>query len=161
MRAVVDTNALLEMAFRPGPEAQALRALIDASWTLCHSAETLAEAERMLAHPKFATGGFAQSDALAFAAWLRAKGIHVADPPPVRACRDPDDDIFLAVALAARADVVVTRDRDLLALHPFHGIPIRRPAEVLSLAGIDPPARRGPIAGRRLHGRRQCVDASS
>ena len=31
-------------------------------------------------------------------------------------CRDPDDQLFLAVALHAHADALVTRDRQLLAL---------------------------------------------
>jgi putative PIN family toxin of toxin-antitoxin system len=31
-------------------------------------------------------------------------------------CRDPDDDWVLATALAARADVIVTGDKDLLVL---------------------------------------------
>ena len=46
----------------------------------------------------------------------------------VRACRDPDDDKFLEAAVNGRADVVVTGDADLLALHPFRQIPILQPA---------------------------------
>jgi predicted nucleic acid-binding protein len=50
------------------------------------------------------------------------------DPP----CRDPRDNQFLALALAAEADVVVSSDEDLLALHPWRGIPVVMPAEFLS-----------------------------
>ena len=42
----------------------------------------------------------------------------------VRACRDPDDDKFLEVAVNGRADVLVSGDADLLALHPFRRIAI-------------------------------------
>ena len=38
--------------------------------------------------------------------------------------RDPDDDAVLACALAARADLVVSGDNDLLVLKSFEGIPI-------------------------------------
>ena len=49
----------------------------------------------------------------------------------ITACRDPKDNKFLEAAIAARADVIVTGDADLLALHPFRGIPILSPAAFL------------------------------
>lgn len=45
--------------------------------------------------------------------------------------RDADDDHVLACALAARADLVVSGDRDLSDLKQFKGMPIVRPAEAL------------------------------
>lgn len=48
-------------------------------------------------------------------------------------CRDPDDDAVLATAFAARADCLITGDRDLLDLETFHGIPILRPADFWKL----------------------------
>jgi predicted nucleic acid-binding protein len=47
-----------------------------------------------------------------------------------RAC-DPKDDKFLEVAVHGRADLIVTGDRDLLDLHPFHEILILTPAQYL------------------------------
>ncbi len=49
----------------------------------------------------------------------------------ITACRDPKDDKFLEVAVAGHADIIVTGDKDLLALHPFEGIPIVTPATFL------------------------------
>jgi putative PIN family toxin of toxin-antitoxin system len=49
----------------------------------------------------------------------------VALTPPV--CRDPDDDVVLATALAGKADLIVTGDADLLALKEFAGIRIVSP----------------------------------
>ena len=49
----------------------------------------------------------------------------------IRMCRDPDDDMFLDVALAANAACIITGDSDLLTLHPFQGIPILSPANFL------------------------------
>jgi putative PIN family toxin of toxin-antitoxin system len=47
-------------------------------------------------------------------------------------CRDPNDDKLLECLLAARPSCLVTRDRDLLVLHPFHGIPIVTPEAFLT-----------------------------
>lgn|SRR5271169_1617278 len=49
----------------------------------------------------------------------------------VRACRDPNDDKFLEVALNGRADVIITGDADLLGMHPWRGIAILSPANYL------------------------------
>jgi putative PIN family toxin of toxin-antitoxin system len=54
-------------------------------------------------------------------------------PTPIHACRDPRDDKFLEVAVHGRADLIVTGDADLLALHPFQGIAILSPAGYLQL----------------------------
>lgn len=39
-------------------------------------------------------------------------------------CRDPKDNKFLELAIAANASCIITGDKDLLVLHPFRGIPI-------------------------------------
>jgi len=49
----------------------------------------------------------------------------------VHACRDPDDDKFLELAVSENATCIVSGDADLLALDPFRGIPIMRPADFL------------------------------
>jgi putative PIN family toxin of toxin-antitoxin system len=38
------------------------------------------------------------------------------------ACRDPDDDHVIALAVAVRAEAIITGDRDLLDLGQFQGI---------------------------------------
>jgi putative PIN family toxin of toxin-antitoxin system len=43
--------------------------------------------------------------------------------------RDPDDDHVIACAIAARADMIVSGDRDLLELRSHHGIDILTAAE--------------------------------
>jgi len=50
----------------------------------------------------------------------------------VRACRDPRDDKFLELAVNGDATVLITGDRDLLALDALRGIPIITPAAYLS-----------------------------
>jgi putative PIN family toxin of toxin-antitoxin system len=59
--------------------------------------------------------------------------LEIVYPAPLqeRVCRDPDDDDVLACALAAKADMIVSGDRDLLDLRQFRGIPIVSAASVL------------------------------
>ncbi len=64
-------------------------------------------------------------------------GCFVTDPPPVSVCRDPDDDKFIACALAARAEFLVTEDQDLLALDGYEGLRIVTPAQFLEALGLE------------------------
>jgi hypothetical protein len=50
----------------------------------------------------------------------------------IQACRDAKDDKFLELAVDGHADLILTGDPDLLALHPFRGIAILTPAEFLA-----------------------------
>lgn len=55
------------------------------------------------------------------------------EPEPLRerVCRDEDDDVVLATALAGKADLIVTGDEDLLVLKKFRGIEILSPRKFL------------------------------
>lgn len=50
----------------------------------------------------------------------------------IRVRRDPRDDMFLEAAVNGGANVILTGDKDLLALHPFAGIAILTPADYLA-----------------------------
>jgi putative PIN family toxin of toxin-antitoxin system len=60
--------------------------------------------------------------------------VKLAAPAPLgkQRSRDPNDDPYLACALAAGAKVIVSRDEDLLALGKPFGIPIITPRELLA-----------------------------
>ncbi|HZH96408.1 MAG TPA: putative toxin-antitoxin system toxin component, PIN family [Flavisolibacter sp.] len=47
-------------------------------------------------------------------------------------CRDPKDNKFLELAVAANASCIITGDADLLILHPFRGIPILNAVDFLN-----------------------------
>jgi predicted nucleic acid-binding protein len=49
--------------------------------------------------------------------------------------RDPNDDMTIACALKARADYVVTRDKDLLSLGAHEGIGMVTPRQFLGGSG--------------------------
>ncbi|VGO12137.1 hypothetical protein PDESU_00688 [Pontiella desulfatans] len=49
----------------------------------------------------------------------------------VEDCRDPKDNKYLELALEAGANCILSGDKDLLVLHPYHGIKIRNPQQFL------------------------------
>ena len=90
--------------------------------------QTTTELIRVLTYPKFALSDGERhellDDYLPF-----CETVAVPEPPPaVPACRDPFDRPFLELALAGRADVLVTGDADLLALARDFSVPILSPA---------------------------------
>lgn len=62
------------------------------------------------------------------------EAIELAEPLDVPSVvpNDPDDDHVLACALAAKADLIVSGDRHLLALNRYQNIPIVSPAEAVN-----------------------------
>lgn len=58
-------------------------------------------------------------------------------------CRDPKDDQFVECALAAGAQFVVSRDKDLLALEKPFGIEIVTPRHFLSVLAAQRKTSRG------------------
>jgi len=64
---------------------------------------------------------------------------------PSNACRDPHDLPVLGTAVAGKTEVIVTGDKDLLALTAFRGIPIIKPGEFwkfTSLAATIPDTKK-------------------
>jgi uncharacterized protein len=97
--------------------------------TPLHSPEMIAEVLETLAKPKLARyirRGNVDELVRAYV----SIGHSILVDYPIMACRDPDDDKFLSVAVAGNADAIVTGDDDLLVLHPFRGIEILRPAAI-------------------------------
>lgn len=125
MRVVLDTNVLLA-AFATRGLCEALYAVCLAHHEIVVSAHILRELRRHL------TGKLrmAARPADAIVAFVREHAEVVA-PAEVAAtaCRDRDDLPVLGTAVAARADALVTGDRDLLALERHAGIPILTPRE--------------------------------
>lgn len=64
----------------------------------------------------------------------------VIEPPPLPqpVCRDPDDDEVLALAIAAKVELIVSGDNDLLSLRNFEGIPILAPAQAVGVIEAAP-----------------------
>jgi len=68
---------------------------------------------------------------------------------PGDVCRDPNDLAVLGTAVAGRADVIITGDKDLLVLTSFRGIPIVRPGESWRVLGAMMTAKPHEAGGKR------------
>jgi len=95
------------------------------------SEATLAELADVLARPKFAPYVSIQ-DRQQFIRLLGRVCEMVPITHMIRACRDAKDDKFLELAVNGGAGVIITGDKDLLALNPFRKIAIVTPAQYLS-----------------------------
>lgn len=131
-RWVLDTNVIVSRAVRPhGIAALAFDAAARSGKVLV-SVATLAELNNVLVRPKF-NRYLSAEDRRAFLAGFAVLLDFVSVERPIRACRDPKDDKFLEVAVHGHADALITGDEDLLALHPFHDVPILTPQNFLAL----------------------------
>jgi uncharacterized protein len=128
---VLDTNVVISAIFWPESTARRCLAGLARRWyALAASAEVFAEYEAIAAEfqPRFPACNSAGA-----LAWLRLKARWV-EPEGLgkRRSRDPKDDLFLACAVAASSEFVVSRDDDLLALGKPFGIEVITPARLLS-----------------------------
>jgi uncharacterized protein len=134
-RIVFDTSTLVGAALRIGSVPH--RALLAAfrAWSPCTSPETLSELDRVLQREKFDRYA-PRNRRREFVALIRRRAYLFPVPPEqlqsvAPRCRDPLDDKFLALAIAAEAAAIVSSDDDLLVLHPWCGLPVLTPAEFL------------------------------
>jgi putative PIN family toxin of toxin-antitoxin system len=131
LRAVVDTNVVVSGILSPGGKPAALLRAAGVTFQLVWTPGIVAECLRVLAYPRIArilAPTRRQEYARRVIAGLAAGADMVAPEmlPKLRVVKvDPDDDLFLATALAGGAQVLVSGDRrHLLALREFAGVRI-------------------------------------
>lgn len=95
------------------------------------SEDTYDELTDVFLRPKFEKYALL-SDRLAFTHELKNILVFHEITEPITACRDPKDNKFLELAVAANAACIVTGDNDLLVLHPFRNIPILNAADFMA-----------------------------
>jgi putative PIN family toxin of toxin-antitoxin system len=132
-RAVVDTNILIRALIKPqGTVGPVLTRLRDGDYTLLYAEPLLDELVAKLALPRIREKyRLTDDDVETVLALILLRGEPVVPRRHITACRDPKDNVVLEVAVAGKADYIVTGDDDLLVLHPFEGFPIVGPAEFL------------------------------
>lgn len=124
-RLILDTQLILDWMLFRDPSMAALGQAVEAGrvrWLACMGMRR--ECEHVLTRPALQRW---KPDLLAVAErWDRLAEMQPEPPAAPRLrCRDPDDQVFLDLALACRVDALLSRDRDLLSL--------RRPATQLGL----------------------------
>jgi uncharacterized protein len=129
MRLVVDTNVLVSALLSPhGPPAQVLRLLLQGDLVPLYDDRILAEYRAVLSRPKFA---FTPGDVGTLLEGLAGGGETVFAKPLPLELPDPDDLPFLEVAVAGRADALVTGNHR--HYQPTRG---RHRIEILSPHGV-------------------------
>jgi putative PIN family toxin of toxin-antitoxin system len=136
-RIVLDSNVLISALLNPdGVPRRLLDLLAERSANLIFSAPTFSELAERLAKSKFDRYR-SDEQLLAYLDGLAELGEWVEPREEIIACRDPDDDKFLATAISGEADVLVSGDADLLVLDPFRGLPIVAPVRCLDALARD------------------------
>jgi putative PIN family toxin of toxin-antitoxin system len=119
-RAVFDCMVFLQGAGRPaGPARACFRLVEDEQVTLCLSAPVLAEVREVLARPKTQQRFLLLSPEWAetFVQNVESKALVLTEVPRAFIFqRDPKDEPYLNLAIAAQAHYLVSRDHDLLDL---------------------------------------------
>ena len=118
-QVVLDTNVVLSaLVFASGRLAALRGAWQTGRCTPLASAATAAELMRVLAYPKFRLSGDDQEQLLAdYLPYCHSVRIP-ARLPVLPRCRDPKDQMFIELAACAKADYLVSSDKDLLTLAP-------------------------------------------
>jgi putative PIN family toxin of toxin-antitoxin system len=117
VRVVLDTNVVLSaLVFRGGAAGQVRQAWQRGQLLPLASTATVQELVRVLAYPKFRLSPVEQDELLAD--YLPyAETVRIPQPPPrVPNCRDVLDLPFMHLAVAGKAQVLVSGDLDLLAI---------------------------------------------
>lgn len=128
---VFDTNSLISAHLLPSSVTRKAFDMALENGILVHSKETFSEFVEVFTRTKF-DKYISLEDRLNAISRVELISQLVIVSEPVIACRDPKDDKFLALALAIKADCIVTGDQDLLVLHPFQKIPILTPGDFLT-----------------------------
>ncbi|MCW5595560.1 MAG: putative toxin-antitoxin system toxin component, PIN family [Rhodocyclaceae bacterium] len=138
-RLVLDTNSVLSaLVFAQGRLSPLRLAWQQARCQPLVSRTTVGELIRVLAYPKFRLDPDEQQELLAdYLPYCTVVTIP-ARPPKTPACRDPFDVPFLQLAIAGKADYLVTGDRDLLNLEKAASCSIVTPAQFLGVLAPAP-----------------------
>jgi putative PIN family toxin of toxin-antitoxin system len=132
VRCVADTNVVISGLLWLGNPGRMLEAAANGRVTLYTSPVLIVELRSALRYDRLAQrierSGLTVEE-------LLARYLNVAivvEPESIpRVARDPNDDHVLACALAARADLIVSGDDDLLTLQSYRDIPIVAAATAL------------------------------
>jgi len=129
MKVVLDTNVLVSGLLSPyGRPAEIVRMVSSTELRLCFDARILSEYSEVLRRPKFQ---FDEEKVETILDHIERCGSLVAPSPLSSGLPDPDDEPFLAVAIAARADCLVTGNSAHFPRDRCEGITVYSPASFL------------------------------
>lgn len=135
MRIDLDTNVVVSALIWGGTPYKLIEAAVDGDLALCTSPALLAELRAVLAREHLGSRLEQQRSSVEETVTLYA-GLTISVSPtatPRVVPGDADDDQVIAAAVAAGADLVVSGDRQLLALGSHRNIRIVTPAAAVRL----------------------------
>ena len=129
MRVVVDTNVLVAGLLSPfGPPAEIVRMIAGNRLSICFDARIITEYLQVLSRPRFELN---LEDVRTLMEQARAGGAVVAAEPLRKVLPDPDDAPFLEVALAGRAECLITGNLRHFPIALRQGMRVLLPAAFL------------------------------
>ncbi len=132
MRTVIDTNVLVSgTGWKGGPPARIIDAWSAQRFDMVVSAEVFEEYKRVLLDFSVRHSGIEVGPILAL---IASKALWVtAIPLAGSICTDPDDDMFIAAAIAGKARYIISGDTALIAVLAFRGVEILTTARFFSV----------------------------
>lgn len=132
-RLVLDTNVVLDLLHFLDATVLPIRLAIDEGRAQCYaSPSTMSELSRVLSYPEFQLTTPAQSALLMqYQSWINMFNNAFAHAR-LPCCADPDDQMFLELAAGVTADMLISKDKAVLALKcSVVGFKILTPAEAV------------------------------
>ncbi len=127
MRVVIDTNVFISGVFFGGPPFQVLKAWRDGRIRLLLTMEILEEYDRV---SETLSEQFPEIDLDPIFDLLAVEAEMILAPSlPEPVCDDPEDDKFLACALAGKTRIIISGDKHLLKVSGYRDIAVIRPRE--------------------------------
>ena len=131
MRIVLDTNVLVSGLLSPfGPPGDIVRLITTGTVRVCYDARILGEYRQVLLRPVFS---FSQVQVESVLAQLETDGDLVTACPLSEGLPDPDDEAFLAIALASQAHCLVTGNIRHYPASSRQGVRVVSPRNFLEL----------------------------
>ena len=130
MRVVLDTNALVSAILFTGISSELVSLWQRNAISVVVSREILEEYLRVFSYPKFKLSGtdiksLIQEELFPYVEVVNPRRrLHVVE-------RDPSDNKFLECALAGKARIIISGDKDLLSIGRYRRVRIQSPAQFL------------------------------
>jgi uncharacterized protein len=130
VRVVLDTNVVVSALLFTGISSKLVPLWQDNVITVLVSRGILEEYLRVLSYPKFklsegAIKGLIEEELLPYVEVVKSRRrLRIVD-------RDPSDDKFVECAVAGKARVIISGDKDLLSIGRYQKIVIQSPAQFL------------------------------
>jgi uncharacterized protein len=128
---VFDASSLVGALLKEGSMPERALIVARARDVICLSATVVDEIRSVFIRPKFHRY-LAPRRTEQILDLLMAAALFVEPTETIADCRDPTDNKYLELALAAQAKAIVASDNDLLALDPWRGVRILTPAGYLA-----------------------------